>query len=321
MKRLPKLLLAAGSLPVLLAAAAAVKFYLLSPAKRPAPEVKAPATAEAVARGRYLAHHVAGCLACHSETLEATPGDPVKPGRLGSGKDFGRLEGFPGIVRAPNLTSHLDGLATWTDGEILRAIREGVSRDGRPLFPFMPYKAYAKHLTDADALAIVAYLRTLPPLEGTPPRTEIDFPVSMFARAAPKPVEVAAAPLEADPAVRGRRLLELASCTDCHDAFDARHRPVPGQFLAGGMAFAVPGRGRVHAPNLTPDPATGLGAYTDEELMNVFRRGVNRKGRALYVMPWSAYAGMTDEDLRAVITALRALPPVSRQAPPPSFHD
>ncbi len=321
MRTLPRLLVAGAGLLGLGAAGLVTKFYVLSPAKRPAPEVKAPATPEAIARGRYLAHHVAACMSCHSETVEGTAGDPIKAGRLGSGKDFGRMEGFPGVVRAPNLTAHRDGLATWTDGEILRSMREGVSRDGRPLFPFMPYKAYARHLTDADALAIVAYLRTLPPLEGAPPRTEIDFPVSMFARAAPKPLETSPQPLESDPAARGRRLLELASCADCHDAFDARHRPVPGQFLSGGMAFSVPGRGMVYAPNLTPDPATGLGAYYDEELAKVFRQGVNRKGRSLYVMPWSAFAGLSDEDLKALIAALRALPPVPKQVPPPTFQD
>ena len=72
-------------------------------------------------------------------------------------------------------------------GEIARAIREGVSRDGRPLFPMMNYKQY-RHLTDEDVLAIVAYLRSVPAIDNPVPRTQIDFPVSMFARTAPEPL-------------------------------------------------------------------------------------------------------------------------------------
>ncbi len=296
-------------------------FYLLAPKRRPAADLKAPATAEAVERGRYLANNLAGCMTCHSETAENLPGDPIRAGRLGSGRDFGRPEGLPGLVRAGNLTSHPDGLGRWTDGEIVRAVREGIGKDGRPLFPFMPYQVYGRNLTDADALALVAYLRTLPPLAGSPPRTEIDFPVSMFSRTAPKPVVSPVAPLADDPLARGKRLLELGGCADCHDSFDDRHEPVPGQYLAGGMAFNVPGKGRVYASNLTPDPASGIGAWTDEELLRVFRTGTNRRGRPLYAMPWAAYTGLQEQDLQAIVTALRALPPVSKPVPPPTFQD
>ncbi len=304
-----------------LATLVALRYYAFLPRRRPAPQVTAPRTAEAVARGRYLATSVAACMSCHSEIREGVPGEPIAAGRLGSGRDFGEMPGFPGRLRGPNLTSSADGLGSWSDGEILRALREGISRDGRPLFPFMPYPAYARQLTDEDALAVVAYLRTLPPLAGRPAPTRIVFPVSMFARKAPAPVRQGAAPLPADPAERGRRLLELANCTDCHNSFDARHRPLPGMYLAGGFAFPVPGKGTVYAPNLTPDPLTGIGRWTDEELVRAIKAGIGRDGRSLYVMPWTAYAGLDEEDLRALVAAMRVLPAVGNPVPPRTFRD
>ena len=321
MRALAKLLSFLAILVVLLVGFAGVTFYGFAPKRRPPAAVSAPRTPEAVERGRYLAGSVAACMTCHSEIDEAKPGDSIKPGRLGSGRDFGDLLGFPGKVRAPNLSSSPDGLANWTDGEILRAFREGISRDGRPLFPFMPYPSYAKQLTDEDALALVAYLRTLPPVSGKPAPTEIKFPVSMFARKVPAPVFAGAEPLPKDPVARGRRLIELASCADCHNTFDERHQPLPGMYLAGGFPFAVPGKGTVNAPNLTPDPDTGIGRVSDEDLLRAIKAGVGRDGRILYVMPWTAYTGMTDEDSRAVVAALRTIPAVGNPVAKRSFKE
>lgn len=321
MRALAKVLSVLVILVVLLVGFVGINFYGFAPKRRPAAPVTAPRTAEAVERGRYLAGSVAACMTCHSEIDEAKPGDSIKPGRLGSGRDFGDLLGFPGKVRAPNLSSSPDGLASWTDGEILRAFREGISRDGRPLFPFMPYPSYAKQLTDEDALALVAYLRTLPPVSGKPAPTEIKFPVSMFARKAPAPVLKGAEPLPKDPVARGRRLIELASCADCHNTFDERHQPLPGMHLAGGFPFAVPGKGTVHAPNLTPDPDTGIGRHSDEELIRAIKAGVGRDGRILYIMPWTAYTGMTEEDARAIVAALRTIPAVGNPVAKRSFKE
>ena len=293
----------------------AIRFYGFLPSRRPAARMAAPRTLEAVERGRYLASSVAACMTCHSEIDESRPGDAIVPGRLGSGRDFGVLEGMPGRMRAPNLTSSAAGLGHWTDGEIVRAIREGISRDGRPLFPFMPFPVYGRHLGEEDALAIVAYLRTLPPIGGTPAPTEVAFPVSMFARAVPAPVRKDPGPLPQEPLARGRRLLELASCGECHDTFDRRHQPLPGMHLAGGMAFQVPGRGTVYATNLTPDIGTGLGRQSEEALLRAIKAGVGHDGRILYVMPWTGYSGLSDQDARAMVAALRALPPVGHAVP------
>ncbi len=146
------------ALVVLATGGLVVKFYLLSPRSRPPVDLKAPTSAAAVEHGRYLARNVAACMTCHSPVDETKPGDEVIEAQLGGGRDFGALDLLPGRVRARNLTPHpTAGIGAWTDGEVVRAMREGVSRDGSPLFPMMPYLTYGRALSDDDALSIVAY--------------------------------------------------------------------------------------------------------------------------------------------------------------------
>lgn len=297
-----------------------VKFFALSPSLRPAPDVKAPSTPEAIARGKYLVDHVAGCLGCHSPVQDDKPGDLVVPGRAGAGRDFGVWEGAPFRLRSANLTpDKTHGIGGWTDGEVLRAMREGVSRDGRALFPQMPYLTYRETLSDDDALAIIGYLRTLAPIDNDPGKTVVNFPVSMFIRAAPRPLiqSPPPAPPPGDKLARGRWLLKVASCNDCHDAVNQRMEKIPGMALAGGFKLPLAdGKGYAIAPNITSDKATGIGAYSDDDLRRVFNEGKGKAGRFLYVMPWSYYGGMTTEDKDALIAALREVPPVSNVVPP-----
>lgn len=305
-------------LVLLAGGAAGAYFYGLHPKLRPPPQLTAPSTPEAIAHGRYLATHVAMCVSCHSETDLGAPGDPVKPGRLGSGKVFPELPDFPGRIRTPNLTpDRTHGLGAWTDGEIVRAIREGVSRDGRALFPMMPYRTYARTLSDDDALAIVAYLRTLPAIDHDPGPMEVKFPVSMFIRTAPRPLGASPPPAPGgrDRLARGRWLLEIMSCADCHTP-SRQGEPVEGKAFAGGGAFGPwPGGGMLYASNITGDRATGIGSYTDEDLLRVFNEGKNKAGQSLYLMPWSEMTGLTDDDKAALIAALREIPPVSNLVP------
>lgn len=258
------------------------------------------------------------CLACHSDSELTAPGDPVKPGMLGSGKTFPELPDFPGRIRTSNLTpDKTHGLGAWTDGEIVRAIREGVSRDGRVLFPMMPYQTFGATLSDDDTLAIVAYLRTLPAIAHDPGRMEVAFPVSMFIRTAPRPVTASPppAPDGRDKLARGRWLLQTMNCGECHTPKE-RGAPVEGKAFAGGGAFGPwPGGGMIYATNITSDKATGIGAYTDDDLLRVFNEGKNKAGQPLYLMPWPEMAGLTDGDKAALIAALREIPPVTNLVP------
>jgi hypothetical protein len=312
-----------GAVLVLLVLALVVKFYALSPRKRPAPQLTAPTgSLQAILRGKYLVDSVTGCLGCHSEVDESVSGEPILPNRLGSGRDFGNLPGFPGHIRAPNLTPDMEtGIGAWSDGEVVRAIREGVSRDGRPLFPMMPYLSYAKTLSDRDVLAIVAYLRTLTAIKNDPGRTKIDFPVSMFVRAVPAPLVKPAAgePQVTDTLARGQWLLTACSCHDCHDSVNGRREPIPGKALAGGAPLPIPGKGTVYSANITSDPATGIGSYTDDDLLRVLTEGKGKSGQTLYGMPWRYYAGLVNADKRALVAALRQAPPVLNAVPAATF--
>lgn len=292
-----------------------VKFYVLSPRSRPAPAMTAPTDPDTIARGKYLVNNVAACIGCHSPVHEDKPGDPLVEGRMGAGRDFGDWgPDVPFRLRAPNLTPDKEtGIGAMTDGEVVRSIRDGVGKDGRALFPQMPYLTYAQTLSDGDALAIVAYLRTLPAIKNDPGKTEIKFPVSMFIRGVPKPLEASPsdAPSPSDKLARGKWLLQVCSCNDCHDSVNARREKLPGKAMAGGQPFPLGPKGTVIAPNITSDRATGIGAYSDEDLRRVFDEGKGKSGRYLYVMPWSYYGGLTSDDKDALIAALRAVPPVS----------
>lgn len=321
MKKILKRVLGAVAALLLLAVlGVVVKFFMLSPKSRPAPSVTAPTSPEAIARGRYLVHNVAACIGCHSPVHEDKPGEPPVEGKLGGGRDFGDLPGFPGRLRAPNLTPDKDtGIGNFTDGEILRAMREGIGRDGRALFPQMPYQTYAKTLSDDDALSIIAYLRTLPAVKNDPGRMDVKFPVSMFIRGVPQPLgaPLAAAPAPAEKMARGKWLLQVCSCGDCHDSVDDHHEKLPGKAFAGGQKFPLPnGKGVAIASNITSDKATGIGAYSEDDLRRVFNEGKGKSGRNLYTMPWAYYGGMTPEDKEALIAALREVPAVGNVVPP-----
>lgn len=124
----------------------------------PIATVPAPDPADQVAYGAYLAGPVGHCVECHTPMGEH--GHPDFEHRLGAG-GF-EFPGPWGVSVSPNITP--TGLGDWSDAEIARAIREGVSRDGRPLMPPMAF-AYYKDISEPDMAAIIAYLRSLPPME------------------------------------------------------------------------------------------------------------------------------------------------------------
>jgi mono/diheme cytochrome c family protein len=292
-------------------------FYGAYPRMRAAPEMKAVATPEALARGRYLVESV-GCVQCHSPVDRSKPGDaPIEEKRF-AGRVFTREEGFPGTIVAPNISpDSVQGIGGWTDGEVARAIREGVSRDGRPLFPLMNYPAY-KDFTDADTLAIIAYLRAQKPVPSSLEETKLDFPVNMIVRTMPQPLTETPRGLGAPGVERGQRLMNVMLCGECHTPRE-KGQPKPGLELAGGAPFAGPW-GTVYAANITSHPSAGLGAYSNEDLVRVFREGKNRSGRPLWVMPWTASRNLSDEDLDSLILALRQVPANPNLVPAPQLN-
>lgn len=309
------LLVAVGGLVAALA--------LKKPAMRPARTGTFEATPERIARGRYLTEHVADCHGCHSERVTERFGMPLKPGGMGKGGfPFDEKFGVPGLVCAQNITPDPEtGLGSWTDGEILRAIREGVDRNGEALFPMMPYGDF-RNLADDDATSIVAYLRTLPPIRNAVPRKKIAFPVNLLIKSAPKPVDgpVAAPDAAKDPLGYGRYLVTIGGCLECHTPHDAKQQRIAGQELSGGWTMVGPW-GRVVTSNLTPHPDTFMGKATKAEFVGRFKSFVELDGEKApiapkgrnTVMPWLAFSGMTEGDLGAIYDYLKSVPPVERK--------
>jgi len=125
----------------------------------------------------------------------------------------------------------------------------------------------------------------------------------------------------ADPAAiaRGKYLVGIASCHDCHTPGYFLGKPDMARFLGGSeVGFEIPGLGVFHGPNLTPDKETGLGGWTDAQILTALQKGTTPNGRMLApIMPWHAFANLTPQDAQAVVAFLRSIPPVKNKVPGP----
>jgi len=308
--------LAVGS--IALVALAGVGYLLLAyPKVGPAPDISAPRTPDVIARGQYLADHVSMCTDCHTPRDWSRFAGPIERARYGAGGEvFGEDIGLPGTLISRNLTPA--ALSDWTDGEILRAFTEGVSRDGTPLFPLMPYHVYGQMDRD-DALAIVAFLRTLPPIASDLPERHLQFPVNLIVRTLPAPAHFGKQPDPSDRVAYGRYMATIAGCGECHTPLDESRAPILDRAFSGGQEFPLPGGAVSRTANLTPHD-TGIGAWTEADFIDRFARFRDGSahvpvsaGAPNTVMPWGNYAGMTDEDLGAIYAYLRTLPPIANR--------
>ena len=272
-------------------------------------------------RGEYLTLHVVPCLDCHSKRDFSKFSGPLVPGSEGmGGYAFDqKLAGVPGVVYAKNITPDPEtGIGTWTDDEILRAMTQGISKTGDTLFPIMPYVNF-NHMAKDDLLSIIAYIRTLKPIKNKVPDRQLMIPISMVypAPALQASIDGNMRPPETDVVKYGGYLLNAAACVDCHTP------QVQGQYdfsktLAGGFRFDA-GSFINNTANITPDSATGIGAWTEERFMNKFtvcreEKGYNYDaGTQNTYMPLTMYAGMTDNDLKAIYAYLRTVKPVSNK--------
>jgi mono/diheme cytochrome c family protein len=316
---------------LLIFAAAGVGFgylYLRQPAIAPPLTIKVAMTPERIERGRHLFHDLADCEGCHSERDFTRFGGPVAAGGLGKGFQFPAELGMPGTVIASNITPDKEtGIGEWTDGEKIRAIREGISRDGRVLFPMMPYPNF-RHMSDEDVQALVAYLNTMPAVRSSLSRTKINFPVSLLIKSAPQPAGPAAPPDRGDKLKYGEYLVRMGSCEVCHTRFK-RGQPVASMRLAGGREFRLP-MGAVVSANITPDADTGIGKWSEQQFLDKFYQykdyaahgspAVGPEGFTL--MPWLGLSQLSPEELIAIFTYLKAQPPVhSAVETHPGFSD
>jgi mono/diheme cytochrome c family protein len=277
------------------------------------------AKADVVQRGEYLAK-AADCMVCHT-----APGGREYGGGLGFKLPFGTMY-------STNITSDKEtGIGNYSDQDFLNAVQHGKRRDGLMLYPAMPYTSYT-YMTDADALAIKAYLFSLPPVRAAAPENTLAFPFNqrwamLFWSAVFSPNTRYMPDTSKSPEWnRGAYLVEaLAHCGECHTprnlafALDNRKK-FGGAITAGWRAF-----------NISSDKATGVGSWSDDDLVSYLSTG-HAKGRGTASGPMGeavdhSLSKLAPEDIKAIIAFLRSVPavaspdlPASVAPPAPASH-
>lgn len=285
----------------------------------PAPDLKVEITPERVKRGEYLANHVNVCMDCHSTRDYTLFSAPLVPNTLGKGGElFDQKLGFPGSFTSKNITPY--GIGNWTDGEIFRAITTGVSRDGHAFFPVMPYPYYGS-MDEEDTKSIIAYLRTLKPIENKPADPEIEFPFNFILNTIPKKAQPTKRPADSDVLASGKYLINIAGCIECHTQVE-NGQIIPEKGFSGGREFASP-IGTFISANITPDKETGIGNFTKEAFIARFKAYADTSYKPHKVgptdfqtiMPWTMYGGMNEQDLGAIYTYLMSIKPIKNAIP------
>lgn len=260
----------------------------------------ATAAETAVERGKYLVNAVAACGNCH--TPFGVDGKPDMAREL-SGRFVIDIEPFE--AHAPNITQDKEtGIGAWTDEQIIRAIRDGVRPDGSVIGPPMPAPLY-RFLSDTDARAIVAYLRTVKPVTHKSKKSiyRIPLPASYG-----PPVDHVPDVPEGVTATYGAYLAgPVAHCIECHSPMGQHGPDWENQLGAGGRAFPGPW-GISVAPNITPHD-DGITAYSDADLARIITTGMRPDGSEMFPpMGYAYYAQIKPDDMAAIILYLRSIP-------------
>jgi mono/diheme cytochrome c family protein len=274
------------------------------PLPAPPPGGSGDATA---ARGESIVRNVAVCGGCHSGSER----DPDGP--LSGGREF--HDWRIGTARASNLTPDNEtGLGTWSEAEIVRALRNGQRKDGRLLAPVMPYE-WLHEMSDDDAFAVARYLKSLPPV-----RNQVMQSPSIWFKLGklflgPKPAQSSTAPARSASAEYGGYLSQhVGLCAECHTPRGGiRSTPDKSRLFAG---MANPPKGFPANPsNLTPD-ATGIAKWSESDFLQTIHTGADPSGVHLHpFMPWQQNRRMSDDDLRAIFRFLRTVPPIHNEVP------
>ena len=284
----------------------------------PVRDLKVESTPARIERGKYLANHVMVCMDCHSTRDWSTFSGPMITGTEGKGGEiFDEKLGFPGHFMSPNITPF--HLKDWTDAEIYRAITSGVSKDGHPLFPIMPYPAYGT-LDTEDIYSVIAYIRSIPSIDYTPTRSVPTFPMNVILHLMPAKANLQDRPQATDTVKYGEYLVRASGCIECHTP--AEHgQIVKALAFTGGREFQMPDGSLLESSNITPDEETGIGKWTKEAFifrfktydLSTFKPPLLQKGEMQSIMPWTMYAGMDSTDLTAIYRYLHSLKPVKNK--------
>ena len=277
-----------------------IGFYKLNERyDNPIPTMHVAGTPDQIARGAQLANI---CVSCH------TPGNQLPL----SGTDFVAKFGLPpvGMLYAPNLTP-AGAIKDWSDGEVIRAIREGVYRDGRSLL-IMPANNF-RNMSDEDVLALVAYLRAQPVTGGPTPKTQLNLFGAIFTdfidfRTAQPPVADVSSPQPGTPEY-GKYMVDIIGCRDCH-----------GAQLQGRVDNGQPG------PPAGPNLTAIIPNWSEAQFMTYFNTGTLPGGGQTPMlmlpsgfteprMPWPMVrAATTDDELKDIYTYLHGLALVATPA-------
>jgi mono/diheme cytochrome c family protein len=253
----------------------------------------------------------ADCATCH-----ATPNQPDVT-RLGGGKT---LQSAFGTFYMPNISSDPhDGIGAWSPAQFIRALREGVSPHGESEYPALPYTSYQR-MTANDLKDMLAYIKTLPPVQGKVRDHDLKFPFTirrvvgawrmLFLDGKP----LAPAPDKDAQWLRGRYLVEgAAHCAECHSPRNALGAIRESQRFAGGLSPD----GSAYIPNITPDD-TGIGYWSVNEIAHYLKDGLTPLGtRAGGDMAEivAQTAQLSNDDRLAIATYLKSVPAVDAPAP------
>lgn len=224
---------------------------------------------------------------------------------------FDEKVGVSGYLVAQNITPY--NIGDWSDGELYRVIVSALHKDGYAVFPIMPADAY-RYLTDEAVYSIIAYLRTLQPIESDySGQRELSTLMTIIANSRAIPAE----PWDIDwnnPLQVGEYYARIGGCTFCHTTVDERMQPVEGMLLAGGMGLPM-GDNLIRAANISADPETGIGSWSEADFIKRFTDYRDKKIPVAEVgwnspMAWPVYANLKEQDLAAIYAYLMAQPPV-----------
>ena len=184
----------------------------------------------------------------------------------------------------------------------------------------MPYLNFGK-MDKNDIYSIIAYLRTLQPIDNNIAASKPKFPMNLIMRTIPQRNNLQSIPDKSNPVEYGKYLTNAAGCNDCHTP-QVKGEYQMNRYLSGGNEFRLPGGVIVRPANITPDIQTGIGSWTKEEFLNKFRAyrqdkyisAPVKEGEFNTIMPWTFLAGMADEDLSAVYDYLQNYYSVTQQS-------
>ncbi|HMB72121.1 MAG TPA: c-type cytochrome [Gammaproteobacteria bacterium] len=277
------------------------------------PVPPSPPQSDLVGRGAYLVETIGACGNCHSgrdDSGELVPGLELAGNFV--------IDEPPFTAYAPNITPDPEtGIGEWTDEEIERAIREGISRDGRVMVPPMAFP-YFRDISSNDMAAIIAYLRSVPAVSREVPASVAKIPEALPPSWGPPVTEPIPDIPRSDRLAYGRYLTHtVGHCTQCHTPLVEGVEDF-SRIGAGMNIYPMPFGYEWSAlsANITQHETLGIGAWTDDEIKRAITQGISRNGRQhVPFMAYDFYNEISDEDLDLIVEYIKTFPPAVAEPP------